>query len=464
MRNGFMHVVLALVLGVIAARTDAAATASVGAAEIGNLVYQLDCVSLRIRSCGNRQAYAVLWRLRFGIDASVDADVLAWKDVRETYSVEDMPLLRIAALEARDANDYLARAHALVAEKDHEVLERILRRVRQPFHEWWEDRAEAMLQQRAATIAQMVERDDVTAELARLRRFMDVRSDQPLTIDLVRRVAPTASSSAEVIGAHAIVEISDGSDVVDVLPIAVHEYTHYLFARRSPEAMARLQRRMLDAAQDVDGIGAWNLLNEALATAMGNGRMARLVQRADFDQRMSYVGGLYANRDVDLAAKALLPLVDAAIARGDSLDAPSFAGEYLLALRQVIGSRLQSPAIALQELAVIAEPDLVGDERTLTRAILESLPTNHGLWTDTAACCGSEFHRSWSRHKVRPRLAIVRAGVQVDLCGRNGGESGYTIRLEDGVPCIVLAIGSREELASSIAQLPNLRLDHAPVP
>ncbi len=142
-----------------------------------------------------------------------------------------------------------------------------------------------------------------------------------------------------------VVEVLDDDDLDHRVGVVVHELVHVLWFARPPAT-----RRGLDDAFAALGRPeahvALALLNEGLATALGNGL---------FELRAS--GGLpdgswYADEAIDGFARALLPLLQARIAGEQELDS-SFASEATRVLAARFSGVASDPRFAFRRVLVV---------------------------------------------------------------------------------------------------------------
>ena len=93
-----------------------------------------------------------------------------------------------------------------------------------------------------------------------------------------------------------------------------HENAHFLFYRIDRDRRQQLQ---LHASRiEPDGIRVWQLLHEALPTALGQGVAAQRFNDADWGMRHRW----YHTQAVDRYAKQIYPLVRDTLAAGGTFD------------------------------------------------------------------------------------------------------------------------------------------------
>ena len=158
-------------------------------------------------------------------------------------------------------------------------------------------------------------RAQLDALLVRLARFYGVPPDgAPRPRLLLVPVPGGWGTHAYALRRTLLLEIRKGDRLADQASVIVHENAHFLFSR-----MPAPRQEALEAAARAASPGggdAWELLHEALPTALGQGVADRAFS-ADWSTALRW----YHKPDVDRYAKALLPLVDRTLAEGGVLDA-----------------------------------------------------------------------------------------------------------------------------------------------
>lgn len=148
--------------------------------------------------------------------------------------------------------------------------------------------------------------------LERIARFFDVdpRKTSPPRLVLVP-VPRGFGTHAEAVGRYLLVEIRDGESLADEASPIVHENVHFLWKLIPKERLERL--RAAATAHGEGGSRAWQLLHEALPTALGQGVADRAL-RSDWSASSRW----YHQDDVDAFAKAIFPELLRAIEEEDS--------------------------------------------------------------------------------------------------------------------------------------------------
>lgn len=120
---------------------------------------------------------------------------------------------------------------------------------------------------------------------------------------------------AQAIRRQLLLEIRPHDRLADQASVIVHENAHFLWESMPPERRAALERVAREAAPH--GAEAWEVLHEALPTALGQGVADRAFRPRSWTPRASW----YHTEAVDAYAKALYPLVQQALDLGSRIDA-----------------------------------------------------------------------------------------------------------------------------------------------
>lgn len=157
--------------------------------------------------------------------------------------------------------------------------------------------------------------------LERIARFfgVDPRSAPPSRISLVP-VPGGYGTHAEAMGRELLIEIRDGEGLADEASVIVHENAHFLFERIPKERRERLAASL--RVHEPDGERAWNLLHEALPTALGQGLADQQFRPASWSTESPW----YHTTEVDAYAKALYPFVNYALGHDLPFDAAFLEG------------------------------------------------------------------------------------------------------------------------------------------
>lgn len=115
-----------------------------------------------------------------------------------------------------------------------------------------------------------------------------------------------------------VVEVRDGDTPSRRADVVVHELAHLLYERAGLEDEPLIYRAFFTPSLPTAAQG-WDLLNEGLATAIGQGVLQELVNPKEFADSLIKSNSWYVNSDIDAFAKAVFPLVKAAMAQKQTL-------------------------------------------------------------------------------------------------------------------------------------------------
>gem|GEM_PF-5155307 len=335
------------------------------------LVYTLDCLA-DLGAC-SRAEFKAAWAP--GWTGEDDAAIVAWGTLRERYSgmISDgeratttpLPIpyhdrdvgtaIRVAGFGARDVADLGSRLSLFFGAAEVAHATQIAERFAGRLDNHWRASRSGVLASLDDFVA-LGERADVQALLGSIATFYAIgESGANQTFDLVSRPAGKGPTSAEQLGELAVVEVVPGEKAANRYSVITHEMFHAWFGASPISSQVALVERFVASGDPLAG-PAWGLLDEVLATALGNGLVARLVDRADYDRRASTDQGLYSDPYIDRVAKALLPALEARIARKGTVFESDFVAEYLAAVHTAFPEGLPPIAYLRPMFAVTATP------------------------------------------------------------------------------------------------------------
>ena len=235
----------------------------------------------------------------------------------------------------------------------------------------------------------------------------------PHTAHLMLRpgLADKGLTSGSNFGSTSVVEFFAETESRGQTPVIVHEYAHYVFGV-TPRAQAlALSNAVIKAGGDI-GLPMWALLDEALATAIGNGRVSRTLLGPDaYEQFAAKALSFYNVANIDLAGKAMVPHVDAFVASGRNIFDPTFPDVYAKAVREKLGDVLNQPATFMTEYLLVVDSALgsgpeggapwVSEFQTRSRAMA------------VLGCCSDNFSQA-IKNAVKGTTVIAVASSNFD--------------------------------------------------
>lgn len=310
------------------------------ASPVGNLVYQLDCLAKRI-AC-SRPMFEAHWRPSWTTD---DDRVLAeWADVRRAYDVTTplaevgpprrttFPLperafelgkhVRIASLVAEDPRAWSTNLALLLDPSHVSVLERGYRHFAPRFERWWAEAGGASAERFLDGLHGVLANGEVGHLVDEVARFYGAQLSPGTTIVFDVIAAPKSdhrSSTAEQIANHSVIEVLEGTMPEARLGVVTHELFHFFHNSRTREAEAALIDRFTGSSDPLATV-AYGLLDESLATMLGNGLVASRIDPT-FGERATRPRSFYQDDGIDRTAKALFARVNEVLAAGLSSDA-----------------------------------------------------------------------------------------------------------------------------------------------
>jgi hypothetical protein len=329
--------------------------------ETSNLIYELECVSGATLNCSS-DSYTKLWEREIVRD---EGDRAALATVREIYQsqgarsvpattpADDRPRpadknLRLAGLLARSLDDYAARVSKVVPGPEAARLMAVVNRFAPRFGAVWRREAKSRAEPFARELKRELGRPALKRLLQQITRFYDVDPNlaKPLAMVVLYRPADEGATHGAQVDRALRFEVRPGERAAERLDVAVHELCHYAFSVSRASTLRTFEARFKAQAPQF-GRGARRLFDEAAATALGNGLAARLLDAAELERRLKEPNGLYAQSDVDRAAKALVPWIETELGNGLSISRPAFIDEYSAVLSRAFGPELGAPRLAL---------------------------------------------------------------------------------------------------------------------
>jgi len=359
--------------------------------EIGNLVYQLDCMAERAHCTSS--VFVDLWK-RLGwtkqdddalqqwrtltgryvqsvnLDGSRQEHLLALPDQARTLDLADK--LRLAALGAGDLAQYHNRLELVAQPVDADKLAHIVERFLPRFHTFWLSRHGKLIKQGRDLGALLRRRDllDLCDRAARLYAA-DIRSPYTIQVNLIALPRNnTHHSNGNQIERQAVIETEEGERPATRVGVILHEFFHHLYELSTTDARDRLIERFASSA-DPAALTTYGLLNESVAAALGNGIVERMVQPAgQYEQYLKRERSFYDDDAIDRVAKAILPALEDRLAHGRTLYDEDFVPEYIRLARVGLGKLVNRPALGLRVMvAAILDPSLEPAFRRLQSAV-----------------------------------------------------------------------------------------------
>lgn len=307
----------------------------------------------------------------------------------EKLSLDLFDKIRIAGLQANGVDDYTARLDLLTVPSDRNSFEKVIRHFQPRFKDWWQKEAAKSGDDFARQTDVLLRSPKISGQIARFYNFYapDLPGNYEISFNLLY-VPDTVkeSTNGQQIQNYSLMEFKPREKPEQRIDVAVHELNHFFFDSVKAENQSKLAQSFYNARR-ASAIPAYNLLNETLATAFGNGMITRSVTALDkFEKYVSVKQSFYNNEAIDRAAKAALPWLDQWLEDKKTIHDPAFADQYISVLEKAFGADLTTPKLNLSEMFLLID-DKYGKTslRRDVRRIINpaSLYAVEGNWTES---------------------------------------------------------------------------------
>ncbi len=346
--------------------------------KVANLVYQLDAVIGVIPTDGSD--YEALWKREFLKTPEDQAALESWRLLRDRYSTSveipiegEFPLerpqssvspfdkIRLASFQSSNRTDFLERLELVLTPPDIAVADGVLRRFEGPFGAWWTREAEKRGQSFVQKLDRLLKKPERRRQIEQFRSFYEARQPAGSLCSfnlMYRPEAKRGSTAGQQLENYAVVEFLPGEVPEDRLDVVVHELCHYFYSITPGSVRQKFQADFMKS-HNPGSTPAFLLLNEGLATAFGNGMVARSVKSPEkFAQLKAKPLSFYNNEGIDRSGKALLSFLDRFLEQKRTIADPEFVNEYIKNLETEFGASLTAPRRFLAGLFLFVEEPL----------------------------------------------------------------------------------------------------------
>jgi hypothetical protein len=347
---------------------------------IANLTYQLDVITghLPWESSAN---YRLLWEEKF-LSSKEDREVLAiWKKEREvknenaSESLKGFPIepisidssiensIRVAGFDAENSFEYGKSLSRIVSKQRAKLLAHVVNHFSRKFNAWWNTDALSDGIKFRNDLYSQLNQPKILHRFGQFVNFYKGKnspfSEIPISL-LFRPNRIQEPTSGQQLADHAIIQFIPGEASVQRVSVAIHEMCHYLYMSAPANLHSRLQTEFLNSKKP-HSLAAYNLLNEALATAFGSGLIEPELRSPEnfkryAERRLSF----YNNPMIDQGAKAIYPWLREYLDQNKTLFDPGFVEEYMNRLEEKMSSQLSAPKMLLTQAFVYVDEDLGG--------------------------------------------------------------------------------------------------------
>jgi len=261
--------------------------------------------------------------------------------------------LEIMAMASSDLDDFSARSAAILTAPIHAELIDAMRALA-PWHTehvWTPSTSRLGDAQRE--LEALSAKTQLEAKLEQIRVFYDAElsSDTPFILGLVPIPGERDRRLAHAIGTHAVLEVIERDDLEPLFGVVAHELCHSLYVFQSPEVQRRIAADIKASGGDPRAARHAAIeLNEALATAIGNGWTGASLYAADKNMSRPW----YGDPVVDAYAKALYPEVVRRLELGQSWD-EDFSGHLVATFSKAFPEFWRDPRLAFSHTLFIVD-------------------------------------------------------------------------------------------------------------
>ncbi|MCB1581448.1 MAG: hypothetical protein KDI92_00180 [Xanthomonadales bacterium] len=314
---------------------------------LGNLIYQLDCITQPVIFPCSQADFSELWESGINSDKQDAAMLERWKSARtklnKTIEYVELPELellitpnfpmnssnginvleqvRIMAFASEKRNHYLTQLKFWLPINAVKEEQQIIDHFWPRFAPWFEQQ-QATLNQFVDDAKILSEKHDVDGLLTAMQTFYqsDLPEDLVLPVYLVAHPKKSAATSGLVFNENSVVEVLNGEKASNRLAVVIHEIAHFYHERAPLDTHLNRMAYFFNENSEVGKIGYY-LFNEAMATAIGNGLLEqRMMSPERFEYYQQHPMSFYNNQGIDQAAKTALRLVTQQIKNQQAID------------------------------------------------------------------------------------------------------------------------------------------------
>ena len=371
---------------------------------VANFIYQIDCLSQHVLSC-SRKNFKTLWEKKF-VRSRLDRTLIKqWALLMGRYSskleFEKSKLIfigrfqevklstkaRIASFQSEDLKEYFSRLDLVMTPQDKAQAKRIITHFFPRYMKWWKQEGEKWRMVFAKETETLLRSQKIATKLKQFSHFYEVSlpSGYEIILNLFYRPDLVKENmKGEQIDNYLTVEFSPSDKPIDKTGIVIHELCHFFIENATLKKLSSLKKRFVKYGT-VSSIGAYNLLDETLATALGNGLIKKTNYNTEQWQKyLSRERSFYDDYHINRAAKAILPFLGRWLDKGKTLYDGNFVANYVKILNQEFGSELIAPKLILNELVLVTDGQYKKNfSKPVQKAFrVRSMYSSQGSWDD----------------------------------------------------------------------------------
>jgi len=271
-----------------------------------------------------------------------------------TKSLSIARKIRLAAYSAYSVEALGERLSLLMHVSDASELTEIIEHFQPRFLNWWENSAHKSLSdfQSELSVLWRGYNKHLMPAVAHFYGLTDQQFGAPLIVHLMAHPLSVSQTNGNMVENHSVIEVLSGETAENRVGVIIHEIAHYFF-KSAPLTLHTKRLNGALRARDPRASAALGLMNEALATAIGNGIVEQGIREENFKAYFNRPRSFYLNQEIDTAAKTILPLVTEYIATSRTIDS-EFLDQYYDLLFSSLGEELNSVSARLRVSAYIA--------------------------------------------------------------------------------------------------------------
>ena len=345
---------LTVILLLLATSTVAKHSLEYQLSPVGNLVYQLDCITKpshfscaqadfialwqgEIKSQQDDQKYLDMWlesrqaldqNVTFPIENSVSFKTSPNFPASVGNKINLLERIRVMAFKADSLKSYADLLELWLPESRVADEMRVLEYFWPRFDAWYKAPQKDMERfvKEAEILAQNINLSQIL-DAMRVFYHSQLPADMILPVNLIAHPKAQGHTSGLVFDKNSLIEVLQGEKAEDRMAVVVHEIAHF-YHETAPLEHHQMVMDYFLSNQAKSGKVGYFLFNEAMATAIGNGMLEQALKPADYFTRyLAHPMSFYADEAIDAAAKSGFELVKNAFEHGSAVD-----GEFLINL------------------------------------------------------------------------------------------------------------------------------------
>lgn len=338
---------------------------------VSNFIHHLNCVSNSI-FCGEK-FFHELWEKEFIQGKNDKRKIKEWHEIvsryeesYEFFSSEKSLItwiqlnqlyfsdqLRIAALQANTLDEYFSNLDLVLTSEDKIKIQSIARYFYPRFEKWWNKHA----YKKGDIVIDEMKKVEMRKTLILFENFFEL--DETITNGKVlfsfiynpgtnKAGIPNISQAFP---SYFSIEFYDDENSNKKIDVLVHELAHHYFAHANKEKVKEFLK-LFKKDETLINVLAFNLLNETLATVLGNGIINKMMTASeeDWNAYLKQDLSFYYEPLIDRNAKAIYPWMSEWVLSNKTLFNGKFFKKYIASVEQEFKNDLSRPITYLRKI------------------------------------------------------------------------------------------------------------------